>query len=436
MSRRFRVSICMLCLFGLMSGCGMHDSQRQITWRGQTMGTSFTVKLIADADADGKDAVLAEIEAALAAINAQMSTYDPDSELSRWNAARTSDWIPVSAEMVAVVCEAVRIGGLTEGAFDVTLDPLVRLWQFGPGELGSITSEETKTVPSQEDIEKKLRLVGYSKIHARLDPPSVRKELAEMQVDLSGIAKGFGVDRVAAVLQRHDYHNYMVEIGGEVRTSGHNLAGRPWKIGIESPTSGIRKIDSVVTLGTCSMATSGDYRNYFEQDGVRYSHLLDPRSGRPITHRLASVTVLAETCAEADALATGLMVLGPKAGFDLAQSHDMAAAFVVRTGDGFEQKRTSHWPREVQSQSDEPAKSGRAATIMSFVAAFFVFAAVMLAFSIGPILRKRKMQCSCKTARQIMNATDPSRKKPETAHPQSSPLLPILPEDGDEIRRP
>ena len=402
------------------------------------MGTSFTVKLITAADAADKDAVLAEIEATLAKVNARMSTYDPDSELSRWNAARTSDWFPVSAETATVVREAVRIGGLTEGAFDVTLDPLVRLWQFGPGKSGSKIPLEAKKVPGEEDIRKMLRLVGYAKIHARLDPPSVRKELADMQVDLSGIAKGYGVDRVANVLQRHGYHNYMVEIGGEVRTSGHNLAGRPWSIGIEAPTSGVRKVDSVVNLGTRAMATSGDYRNYFEQNGVRYSHLLDPRNGRPIAHRLASVSVLAETCAEADALATGLMVLGPNAGFDLAQSQNIAAAFIVRTDDGFEQKKTSNWPRKIESQGtqpQEPAKSKRAATIIAFVAAFFVLAALMVALSIGPILRKRKMQCSCKTAQQIMNATDPRRKKPEPTHPQSSPLLPILPDDADEIRR-
>ncbi len=403
------------------------------------MGTSFTVKLIAEADVADKDAILAEIEAELATINKRMSTYDPDSELSRWNAARTTDWFAVSAETAAVVNHALRIGRLTDGAFDVTLDPLIRLWQFGPGAKNLATAEDNKIVPPHADIAKTLRLVGFTQIETRSDPPAVRKKLAEMQIDLSGIAKGYAVDRVAAVLERHGYRNYMVEIGGEVRTSGHNLAGRLWRIGIETPTSGIRKIESVVSMGKGgiglgAMATSGDYRNYFERDGVRYSHLLDPRFGRPITHRLASVTVLAETCAEADALATGLVVLGPDAGFELAQSQGIAAAFIVRVDDGFEQKRTSHWPADdVPDKTEETA--GQGSVITTYVAAFLVLAALMLALSIGPILRKRKMQCSCKTASQIMNATDPRREKSEPAHPKSSPLLPILPDDADEIRR-
>ena len=316
----------------------------------------------------------------------------------------------------------------------MTLDPLVRLWQFGPRANESTTPKETKRIPDDEEINTALRLVGFSQIESRADPPAVRKGRAQMRVDLSGIAKGHGVDRVARLLEGHGFGNYMVEIGGEIRTAGHNLAGEPWRIGIESPTSAARAIDSVVAMGTRSMATSGGYRNYFELGGVRYSHLLDPRNGRPITHRLASVTVLAATCAEADALATGLMVLGPEAGYDLAQSQGIAAAFIVRGDDGFVQKHTSHWPDDEASETSEEPPRGTT-MITAFVAAFIVLAAAMLALSIGPIIRKRKMQCSCKTARQIMDATDPRRKKPEPTHPKSSPLLPILPDDWDEIQR-
>ena len=432
-------SVGALCLCGFIIGCGSDHSQQQVTWRGATMGTSFTVKLVADPEAIDADAILAEIEETLDAVNARMSTYDGDSELSRWNAAPTTDWFAVSAETAAVVAEALRIGRVTEGAFDVTLDPLVRLWQFGPDAINSATPRENKKIPRQEDIEKALRLVGFSQIESRADPPAVRKGRPDMRVDLSGIAKGHGVDRMARVLQRRGFGDYMVEIGGEIRTAGHNRSGRPWQIGIESPTSHSRAIESVVALGTRSMATSGDYRNYFERHGVRYSHLLDPRNGRPLRHRLASVTVLAETCAEADALATGLMVLGPAAAYDLAQSRHMqsrgiAASFIVRADDGFEQKRTSNWPAADASDKSEAAPAGTS-IITAFVAAFIVLAATMLALSIGPIIRKRKMQCSCKTAQQIMDATDPRQKKPQPTHPQSSPLLPILPNDADEVRR-
>lgn len=405
------------------------------------MGTNYTVKIVTDSsNTTENSATRDEIQQTLDAVNACMSTYDRNSELSRWNASQTTDWFPVSAETAAVVAEAVRIGRLTDGTFDVTLAPLVRLWQFGPQPSDATTiPRKTKTVPGDAEINKTLRLVGFSKIESRDNPPAVRKQRAEMQVDLSGIAKGYGVDRVAQVLERRGLSNYMVEIGGEIRTAGHNLAGEPWRIGIELPTPDARTIDSVVALGTRSLATSGDYRNYFEQDGVRYSHLLDPRNGRPITHRLASVTVLAETCAEADALATAFMVLGTEAGFGLAQSPEIrsqgiAAAFIIRTDDGFEQIRTSNWPVDDAPDISDAARTGTS-IITAFVATFIVLAAVMLALAIGPIIRKRKMQCSCKTAQQIMDATDPRRKITEPVNPKSSPLLPILPHDPEEIRR-
>ncbi|MBN2293016.1 MAG: FAD:protein FMN transferase [Pirellulales bacterium] len=401
------------------------------------MGTSYTVKLVTDSHSIDNAEIREEIRKTLDEINARMSTYDPDSELSRWNDAETTDWFPVSEETAAVTAEAIRIGRVTEGAFDVTLDPLVRLWQFGPRDSNLATEKDTDRIPNNEEIKDTLQLVGFSQIESRTNPPAVRKRKARIRVDLSGIAKGYGVDRMAELLKHRGFENYMVEIGGEIRASGHNLAGRPWRIGIESPKSGTREIDSIVDLGTRAMATSGDYRNYFEKDGVRYSHLLDPRNGRPISHRLASVTVLAETCAEADALATGLMVLGPDTGFDLARSPDfesrgIAAAFIVRNDDGFVQKKTANWPLADIAEKTEPASTG-ASMITAFLAALIVLAAAMLALSIGPIIRKRKMQCSCKTARQIMKATDPRHKKPHSSNPKTSPLLPILPNDSDDL---
>ena len=331
------------------TSCMDRDARKQTVWHGKTMGTTYTVKVITDGRPPDKNAIGSALKRSLAAVNKQMSTYDPDSELSRWNTSQSTDWFEVSADTAAVVAEAVRIGRLSRGAFDVTVDPLVRLWNFGPADSKNASadgkvSKQTNKIPDDEKIEDALRRVGYSKIESRSNPPAVRKQIAEMHVDLSGIAKGYAVDRLARLLESRGFHDYMVEVGGEIRTAGHNLAGVGWQIAVEAPVAGRRKIDFVIPLENRAMATSGDYRNYFEKDSVRYSHLIDPRTGRPIRHRLASVTVLSDTCAEADAFATGLMVLGPDEGYKLAESLGLAAAFIVKTDVGFEQKRTSNWP--------------------------------------------------------------------------------------------
>jgi len=307
---------------------------RLVEFSGPTMGTWFSVKVVdppASIDVQALEAGIGEV---LAQVDALMSTYRLDSELSLLNRFDEPDWFGVSADTAAVIDEAQQVASLTGGAFDVTVSPLVNLWNFGP------VKRTEDRVPSAAEIEDVMGRIGFEKVEVRLSPPAVRKERGDLSIDLSGVAKGFAVDKVAERLERDKIQNYMVDVGGEVKARGRNPKGDPWRIGIETPTSGERDVGRIISLDGLAVATSGDYRNYFEQDGVRYCHLIDPRSGRPIGHTLASVTVVGPDCARADALATALMVLGPDAGYNLAVEEELAALFLVKTEDGFVEKTT------------------------------------------------------------------------------------------------
>jgi len=301
------------------------------------MGTTFTVK-ISDTtlpQATNAEAIEQHINDILTEVNRQMSTYLPDSEISQFNRSRSTDWFPVSSDFASVVQQALEIADMTGGAFDITVGPLVNLWGFGP-------ENRPQRIPSDEEIERAQRLTGYGWIAVRMSPPALKKEIPQLYCDLSAIAKGFGVDEVADYLGNLGVQNYMVEIGGEVRTKGQNPSDRPWQIGVESPDNptGIEKI---VSISGAALATSGDYFNYFEEAGVRYSHTIDPRTGRPITHKLASVTVIHDSCTMADGLATAINVLGPQAGFEFAQEQELAVYMIVREGDGFSSKMTAQF---------------------------------------------------------------------------------------------
>ncbi|VTR23274.1 Thiamine biosynthesis lipoprotein ApbE precursor [Serratia fonticola] len=241
-----------------------------------------------------------------------MSTYQPDSELSRFNASREVDKpFPVSAATTEVVLEALRINRVTDGALDVTVGPLVNLWGFGP-------EGRPDKVPSAAELEKRRNWTGIDKL--AVEGNALVKRIPELYVDLSSIAKGYGVDEIAHYLQSQHVKNYMVDIGGEVRTRGHNGEKKPWRIAIERPTAGgEQQALLVIEPGEMAMATSGDYRNYFEQDGVRYSHTIDPLTGKPIRHNLVSITVISPLCMTADGLSTGLNVNGAGAGYGAGQ---------------------------------------------------------------------------------------------------------------------
>ena len=297
------------------------------------MGTTYTVKAIqVPAEVDDSDLQPA-VEQILEEINRQMSTYDRHSELSRFNDNQTTDWVTVSPALLTVIEEALRVSGLTGGAFDVTVGPLVNLWGFGP----TMTEDD---IPADEEITSARARVGYRHVHTQHSPSALKKDRADIAIDLSAIAKGYAVDQVAKYLESLAIANYLVEIGGELKAKGRNPQDQAWTIAIEEPAPGKRAIKRVIQITDRGLATSGDYRNFFEKDGRRYSHAMDPRTGRPVQHRLASVTVVSETAMQADAMATALLVLGPEAGYALAQQEELAAFFIVINDDGFAEKST------------------------------------------------------------------------------------------------
>jgi thiamine biosynthesis lipoprotein len=304
------------------------------------MGTTYTVKVVAEnLSPERQTEVEKRIHSELDEVNAKMSHYRPDSELSRFNQSRDTTPFPVSKETLEVFREALEIAEMTEGAFDITVGPLVDAWGFGP-------DGRPECIPSEDEIARLRVKVGYEKLEADLEALTLQKSEPEIQCDLSAIAKGYAVDQVADALDEIGISDYMAEVGGEVRTRGLNEKSQTWRIGIERPVSGKRMLQQVIAVSGGAVATSGDYRNYFEVDGVRYSHMIDPRTGCPITHRLASVCIVEERCARADALATALMVLGPDEGYRLAVEHDLAVLFMVRDDEeGFREVATPAFER-------------------------------------------------------------------------------------------
>lgn len=329
---RNRLQVALTFIAVLSSACGKERAPI-LELTGPTMGTRYSIKVPANEPVPDGDLLQRQVDDALARIDETMSTYLIDSELSRFNVSESTDWQPVSIEFCLCVEESLAISALTEGAFDITVGPLVNLWGFGPDGV-------TVKPPSDAEVAAARARVGFRHLQTDCTKPAMRKTLADLYIDLSAYAKGFAVDRVADLLDEQGIGNYLVEIGGELKARGRNAANELWAVAIEEPLDDARRVHSVVHLADRAVATSGDYRNFFEFNNRRYSHTIDTRTGRPVTHALASVTVIADTAAYADALATALMVLGPEKGLQLATSRNIAALFLIRTGAGFFEQAT------------------------------------------------------------------------------------------------
>lgn len=304
-------------------GCDQGDVDEAISFGGPTMGTSYNIKLVDVGSEDDTRDLARTIDGILDMVNQRMSTYLPESELSRFNAADMATWTPVSDDTMTVVERSRRLHHITGGAFDPTVGPIVDLWGFGP-------KGGQERIPRPDEIEAVVQTVGLDQVESASEQPALLKTTQGVRLDLSGVAKGFAVDLVAEHLDSQGIVNYLVEVGGELRARGTGPGGRPWRVGIEKPTLGSNKIQQVVDLGREAMATSGDYRIFFEQDGRQYAHIIDPGTGRPTEHGLASATVVAPTTLEADALSTALLVLGLEDGLELASELEIAAFFVAR----------------------------------------------------------------------------------------------------------
>lgn len=297
------------------------------------MGTQYHIRipLIADdkrTDTRVKQSQLqSEIDTLLVEINQEMSTYLTDSRISRFNQSRTQRWFPVSQNFLNVITSAQKISQSSQGAFDITVMPLVDLWGFG--------AAKKNNIPEQQQIDLVLKKIGYQSLQTQLHPLAIRKLKPELSIDLSAIAKGYAVDAVALLLQKHQFNHFLIEIGGEIRVQGKNKQNKRWRIAIEKPETLNRSIQQGLTLHNIAVATSGDYRNYYENDGQRYSHSIDPNTGKPIQHKLASITVLNESAMIADAQATAIMVLGETRGKIYAQQQKLKVYMIFREGNKF-----------------------------------------------------------------------------------------------------
>ncbi|MEE9339255.1 MAG: FAD:protein FMN transferase [Methylococcaceae bacterium] len=334
----------LLFLVFLLSACEQQrasSKQYPLHYSDAIFGTSFTIKVSLLPSTLTTKELRLQIKQLLDELNGQMSTYQQDSELSKININQSSEWLTVSTALFSVLKQAKEISELTNGAFDVTIGPLVNLWGFGPDPMSFIAPEKIQ-------IDKQLKKTGYKKILFDDKTHKIKKLEPELYIDLSAIAKGYAVDQVGLFLEKQGISNYMVEIGGELRLKGKNINNESWRIAVEKPTAEMGIIQKVLPLSNISLATSGDYRNFFESDGVRFSHTIDPRFGKPIKHKLASITILSDTTMKADALATALMVLGPAEGYKIAEKEKIAALFIIKTEDGFEEKASSFFLKKLR----------------------------------------------------------------------------------------
>lgn len=302
------------------------------TLQGATMGTTWVVKLVAQDDAD-LPAIRTATQSELDRVVAQMSTWDAASDLSRFNAAPAQSWNAIPDDFRRVLDSALDLARDTEGAYDPTAGALVDCWGFGP-------QPRAAQAPTAAEIEAARARLGWQRL--MLNPNTgLLLQPGGVSLDFSSIAKGYGVDAVALCLQALGIQHYLVEVGGELRGQGCKPDGSPWWVALELPTDVDEADETLLALDGLAIASSGDYRRYFQQDGHRYSHTLDPRTGWPVNHDLASVTVIHPHCMQADALATALTVLGPEAGLDYAERHQLAVRFLSRHGTELEEQLSS-----------------------------------------------------------------------------------------------
>jgi thiamine biosynthesis lipoprotein len=325
-----RLYLWILLLLPILAGCSR--SPEVVKLSGGTMGTTWHVTYVVPAQAPPQGDIQAGIEARLEAVNASMSTYRTDSEISVVNGLPTGTWIGVSAPFYAVLSAALQVGSASEGAYDVTVGPLVDLWGFGP-------DPGPQAIPAPAQLESALAGVGQDHLRLDGDARSVMK-LADVRLDFSSLAKGYAVDEIAHWLQQEGIGRYLVEVGGEMRVAGLSPRDDPWRVAIEQPDPGGRGVAAAIELTDVAVATSGDYRNFFELEGRRYSHSIDPRTGYPAAHELVSVTVVHPSAMLADAWATALTVLGPEQALAVAQQQGLAVYFIQRDGEDFAHRHT------------------------------------------------------------------------------------------------
>ncbi|WP_309675327.1 FAD:protein FMN transferase [Pseudomonas sp.] len=323
----------LIFLFGVLSGCGNGDTME--SFGGPTMGSTYSIKYLRHAGLPAPAEVRVQVEKILAEVDQQMSTYRSDSDIERFNDLPANRCQKMPAPILKLVRIGERLSEQSEGSFDLTVEPLLNLWGFGP------QAREEK-IPAAQALAEVRQRVGYQ--HLRIDGDQLCKGAA-VEVDFNSIAAGYAVDTMAAKLEAMGIHNYLAEATGELKAAGKKLDGSPWRVALEEPRNDQQVAERIIAVDGYGVSTSGDYRNYFEQDGRRYSHTFDARTGAPVLHALASVTVIHPSALMADGLSTLLLILGPERGWDYAETHDIGAFFVIRADTGFVTRTTQAFER-------------------------------------------------------------------------------------------
>ncbi|WP_283183796.1 MULTISPECIES: FAD:protein FMN transferase [unclassified Pseudomonas] len=302
---------------------------------GPTMGSTYSIKYLRHAGLPAPTEVRVQVEKILAEVDQQMSTYRSDSDIERFNDLPANRCQKMPPPILKLVRVGERLSEQSEGSFDLTVEPLLNLWGFGP------QAREEK-IPAAQALAEVRQRVGYQ--HLRIDGDQLCKDAA-VEVDFNSIAAGYAVDTIAAKLEAMGIHNYLAEATGELKAAGKKLDGSPWRVALEEPRDDQQVAERIIAVDGYGVSTSGDYRNYFEQDGRRYSHTFDARTGAPVSHTLASVTVIHPSALMADGLSTLLLILGPEQGWDYAEKHDIGAFFVIRADTGFVTRTTQAFER-------------------------------------------------------------------------------------------
>lgn len=312
-----------LAVVAALAGCDRGDPLE--SFGGPTMGSTYSIKYVRHAALAAPDEVQAEVEGILAQIDRQMSTYRSDSDIERFNDLPADRCQAMPAAVLQLVRVGRQLSRASQGSFDLTVEPLLDLWGFGPQGRG-------EQVPEDEALARARQRVGYQ--HLRIDGDLLCKDAA-VEVDFNSIAAGYAVDRIAARFEAMGIDDYLVEVTGELKAAGRKPDGSAWRIALEEPRDDRQVAERIIEIDGYGVSTSGDYRNYFQHDGQRYSHTFDARTGKPVEHGLASVTVVHPAALMADGLSTLLLILGPERGWDYAEKHDIAAFFVIRADTGF-----------------------------------------------------------------------------------------------------
>lgn len=378
------------------------NTTQRIQFGGRTFGPIQYSVTIAQAP-DGLDTEVTRNEVAdtLERINRLMSNYQPDSDVSRFNDFNSTEWFDVDAETEKVVAKSIEISRLSNGAFDITLAPAIDRWRFGVND-----SEDTFQLPTNDELNQLKSVVGYQMLETRSQPPAIRKSNPKVQINLSGAAKGYAVDAVAETLRSLGIDNFLVEVGGEVYAAGLRNETEKWRTGVMIPDSYAQSAyDEIVPLSNQAIATSGDYQNFFVVRGQRFSHTIDPKTCSPIENLVASVSVVADDCMTADAVATAVMVLGSDKGMELAKEMGLELLIKSRNKDFGDEITTRQTPNFPLLQKTNPLEANQAEAPRNrqanhsiwpvFVAASIVILLAVASMAIGSIVSNRPITGSC-----------------------------------------